>query len=279
MSVALALPSAVTYGIADFTGGIAARRAPVLVVTLVAQVAGLIAIVPAVLLVGGTPSAAAVGAGILASCAGTAGLLLYLRGLAIGPMGVIAPLSAVISAGLPLVVGIVTGERPSALTLVAIAAALLAILLATMGSNGAAGARTGILLGIGAGVGFGLYFVGLDAAPADSGLWSLLVGRAFSSVVLGTVLLVRPGLRAGAGGSGAFGLMAFSGVFDMTSNVLFLLAARSGDLGVTSVVVSLYPVTVVLLARIVLRERLTPLQLGGAGLALGASVLLAATAG
>jgi uncharacterized membrane protein len=270
MSVPIALPTAVAYGLADFTGGLAARRAPVLAVTAVIQVAGLLALLPVVWLLPGRPSAAALGIGALAGIAGATGLLLYLRALAVGPMGVVAPLSAVVGAGLPLVVGVLGEERPGPVTVLAVTAALVAILLATAGTGGIAGSRLGPLLGLGAGVGFGVFFVGLDATPPDSGLWPLLAGRVVTVTLLG-------GLVAAARSTGRPNrLMIVSGLADTAANAGFLLATRLGDLGVSAVVVSLYPVVVVLLARIVLRERLTPLQLTSAGLALGAGVLLAA---
>jgi drug/metabolite transporter (DMT)-like permease len=279
MSVPVALPAALAYGVADFAGGLAARRAPVLVVTAVAQGAGLLALLPVVWLLPGSPSAAALGFGVLAGIAGTSGLLLYLRALAVGPMGVVAPLSAVVGAGLPLVVGLLGGERLGGVTVLAIVVALGAILLATAGTRRDAAAGTGVALGLGAGVGFGLFFVGLDATPSDSGLWPLLAGRVVSVVLLGVLVLHRRlPIRGAAGTANApTRLMVISGVFDTAANVLFLLATRLGDLGVSAVVVSLYPVVVVVLARVVLRERLTGLQLTSAGLALGASVLLAAS--
>lgn len=270
MSVALALPAAFSYGVADFAGGLATRRAPVVAVTAGAQFVGLVTLVPAVLLLGGTPSAAAFGVGALAGIAGASGLLLYLKGLAVGPMGVVAPLSAVVGAGLPLLVGVAGGERLGPVTVAGLAVALAAIVLANTGTRDAVAAR-GVLLGLASGVGFGLFFVGLDATPADSGLWPLLAGRLTSVALLGILLLVvRPGSV-----TGSVGLIVLSGVFDSAANVGFLLATRLGDLGVSAVLVSLYPVVVVLLARIVLKEQLTAAQLASAGLALTASVLLA----
>ncbi|WP_232660519.1 DMT family transporter [Pseudonocardia sp. TRM90224] len=277
MAVLIALPASIGYGIADFAGGLAARRAPVLVVTAGAQAAGLLALLPLVGLVSGTPSGAAFLLGALGGIAGATGLLLYLRGLSIGPMGVIAPLSSVVGAGLPLVVGLAGGERPGVFALLAVCIALVAILLATAGSAKGSGARLGSLYGLAAGLGFGLFFVMMDATPPGSGLWPLLAGRITSTTVLVALLLAgrmstdRATLRA------ALPLVALSGAVDTLSNVLFLIATRFGDLGVSAVLVSLYPVVVVLLARIVLKERLTGMQLTSAGLALGASVLLAAT--
>ncbi len=300
MSVPFALPSAVTYGIADFAGGLAARRASVLVVTVVAQAAGLLSLLLVMGLVTGRPSPAAFGVGALAGLAGVSGLLLYLKALAVGPMGVVAPLSAVVSAGLPLAVGLVGGERLGPVAVLAVAVALVAILLATTGTRNDRAASTGVLLGLSAGVGFGMFFVGIDAAPDDSGLWPLLAGR-IASVALLTGLVLRHHLplptrtRAATlapatgessipargddrlGARGPLLLMVVSGVFDTLANVLFLVATRLGELGISAVVVSLYPVVVVLRARVVLGERLTRTQLLSAGLALTASALLAAS--
>lgn len=274
MSVPLALPGAVAYGIADFAGGLAARRSAVLVVTAVAQASGLVALLPLVGLVPGSPSLPALLLGAGAGIVGTTGLLLYLRALAVGPMGVVAPTSAVVSAGLPLAIGVVGGERPGLVTVLAIVVALAAIVLATAGTARSTGAVLGPLLGLVAGAGFGLFFIAIDAAPADSGVWPLLAGRVTSTVLLGVLLCARRGAR-GRPAAAIVRLMVLSGVTDTLANVLFQMSARGGDLGVTSVIVSLYPVVVVLLARIVLKERLTGMQLTGAGLALGASVLLA----
>ncbi|WP_300018040.1 DMT family transporter [Pseudonocardia sp.] len=275
MSVPVALPSALAYGVADFAGGLATRRVPVVSVTAGAQAVGLLVLLPAMWLLPGGASLPAVGYGALAGVAGASGLLLYLKGLAVGPMGVVAPLSAVVGAGLPLVVGLVGGERLGPVTGLGLAVALAAIVLATAGTRDAVAVR-GILLGLGAGVGFGMFFVGLDATPPGSGLWPLLAGRVVSVTLLVVLLLVTrvPILGSVAGASG---LVVVSGVFDSLANVLFLLATRLGDLAVSAVLVSLYPVVVVVLARIVLGERLTVAQFAGAGLALTASVLLASS--
>ena len=293
MSVPVALPAALAYGIADFAGGLAARRAPVLVVTVIAQAAGLLTLLATVWALPGRPSVAALGLGAAAGVAGASGLLLYLRALAMGPMGVVAPLSAVVGAGLPLVVGLATGERLGPVTIIAIFVALVAIVLATAGTRRDANASTGLVLGLVAGVGFGLFFAILDATPDDSGLWPLLGGRVVSVTLLAALVLrhrlplptrapslVPSGTTDAArttipGSRGTVRLMIVSGVFDVVANILFLVATRLGNLGVSAVVVSLYPVVVVLLARAVLHERLSRTQLSSAGLALVASVLLA----
>ncbi len=272
MSLLFALPGALAYGIADFAGGLATRRAPVILVTAFMQLAGLVALLPVVPLAGGSLTAGAVAWGVLAAAGGTVGLLLYLRALAVGPMGVVAPLSAVVGAGLPLLVGLVTGERLGPVTLVAIGIALVAIVLATAGGS-SAGGRTGPLLALGAGAGFALFFVALHESPEGSGMWPLLIGRMASVPLLFLAAMPKCGVRPSAGFPWRLALL--SGVGDTAANVFFLLSTRAGDLGVSAVVVSLYPVVVALLAGTLLKERLTRLQLGGAGLAVGASVLLA----
>ncbi len=274
MSAPLALGAALSYGIADFAGALATKRERVLVVTAYAQLAGLVALVPAVLLLPGSPSAAALGIGALGGLAGTAGLAMYFRGLAIGPMGVVAPLSAVVAAGLPFGVGVLAGgERPGILALVATVLALVAVWLTTAGSTANGGSpRRAVLLGLGSGLGFGLFFVALDATPDGSGLWPLLGARTTSVSVLIVILLVLAGPRL----PGHPGLMIVSGIGDTLANALFLLATRAGLLSLSAVLVSLYPVVVALLARWVLGERLTRVQSAAAVLAVAAAALLAA---
>ncbi len=188
-------------------------------------------------------------------------------------MGVVAPLSALTSAGLPLLVGVVVrGERPGSTTLGGVGVALLAIALATAGTCRDRAAISGLLLGIGSGAGFGLFFVALHATPSDSGLWSLLAAKIASVAVFGSLALARGTL--GSALRTHSGLIALSGALDMVSNILFLLAAREGALSISAVLVSLYPVVVVVLARFVLREQLTALQAASVALALTASALL-----
>ena len=272
MSVPFALSSAVAYGAGDFAGGLAARRTPVLTVTAVAQAAGLAALLPAALVVPGHLSLGAVGIGALAGVSGMAGCCCTCAGSAVGPMGLVAPLSSVVGAGLPLVAGVLGGERPGGIAWLALAVALVAIVLAGAGSRGDAAAGAGVAYGLGAGVGFGLFFVAIAATPDGAGLWPLVAGRVVSVALLVAVLLGRGRLTGRPAG---IGLMVLCGVLDTAANVLFLLATRTGTLSVSGVLVSLYPVVVLLLARFVLRERLSGLQLTGVGLALTASALLA----
>ena len=274
MTVQFALPAAVGYGVADFAGGLATRRtSATLAVIAAGQFAGAAALLPALLLLPGRPSALAAGVGALAGLAGSCGLVLYFRGLARGPMGLVAPLSALTSAGLPLLVGVLGGERIGPMTVGGIAVALLAIALATAGVYQNQATARGPLLGLASGVGFGLFFVALDATAPDSGLWPLLAAKVAPVVVFGSLVLAR----RGCGGEAPWrrwGLIVLSGTADMVANILFLLATRDGALSVSAVLVSLYPVVVVVLARLVLRERLTWRQATSVALALTASALL-----
>lgn len=273
MAVPFALPAAVGFGVADFAGGLATRRASgTLMVVAIAQFAGAAVLVPALALLPGRLSLAATGVGALAGLAGSFGLLMYFRGLARGPMGVVAPLSALASAGLPLTVGILAGERPGPAALSGVVLALLAIALATAGTSRDRAAAGALLLGISSGVGFGLFFVAMDATPGDSGMWPLLAAKAASVTVFGMLVLAyrteRSGLRS------YYHLVVLSGAMDMVSNILFLLATRAGALSISAVLVSLYTVVVVVLARLVLGERLTQLQAVSVALALTASALM-----
>jgi drug/metabolite transporter (DMT)-like permease len=273
MTVQFALPAAISFGVADFAGGLATRRtSATLAVIAAAQLAGAAALLPALLLLPGRPSAVAAGVGALAGLAGASGLVLYFQGLARGPMGVVAPLSALTSAGLPLVVGVMAGESIGPMTVGGVALALLAIALATAGTSQNRAAARGLLLGIGSGVGFGLFFVALNATSPDSGLWPLLAAKVASVVVFGSLVLARD--RAGEALWTRWGLIVLSGTTDMVANILFLLATRDGTLSISGVLVSLYPVVVVILARLVLRERLTGRQTTSVALALAASALL-----
>ena len=267
MSVPIALPTAVAYGVADFAGGLAARRAPVLVVTAVVQAGRAGRLLP-VVVPGGRASVGcgAAWSAALAGIAGAAGLLLYLRALAVGPMGVVAPLSAVVGAGLPLAVGAAGRGAPGSGGRCSRWSSRWWPSCWRRRAPGRTRPRHGPLLGLAAGVGFGLFFVGLDATPPDSGLWPLLAGRVVTVTLLGrAAACAAPPL----GGPARTRLMVVCGVCDTAANVRFLLATRLGDLGVSAVVVSLYPVVVVLLARVVLGERLTRCSSPSAGLAAG----------
>ena len=273
MTVQLALPAALVFGIADFAGGLATRRTScALTVIAVAQLIGMEMLLPAVALLPSRLSMAAVVLGALAGLAGSFGLLLYYRGLALGPMGLVAPLSTLAGAGLPLLVGFAAGEPAGPATVGGVAVALLAIALATAGSSQDRRAPGGVMLALGSGICFGLFYIMLDATPPESGLWPLLAAKIASVVVFGALVWARG--TSGSALRASSGLIVLSGTADMVATILFLLATRDGALGISAVLVSLYPVVVVVLARFVLRERLTLLQAASVALALTAGALL-----
>jgi drug/metabolite transporter (DMT)-like permease len=183
-----------------------------------------------------------------------------------------------VGAALPVAVGLGQGERPAVTAAIGIGVGIAATVLVsrpadtTAEAAAAAAHRRGLLIAAAAGMLFGLFFVALAAAPADSGLWPLLGARLAGLGLLGAVLVVR---RPALPGRDVVGLAAGSGLLDMAANVLFLLAVREGLLVLTSAITGLYPVGVVILAWLVLRERLARVQVAGVGLALTATVLIA----
>ncbi len=275
MAVLLALGSAAVFGGADFCGGLASRRVRVVAVLMVSQVVGLGVVAVAAPALGGTVTARDLGLGAVAGTFGLAGVALLYRGLAVGPMGVVAPITAVISAAVPVAVGLVAGERPSPLALAGVGAALAAVVLVAR-VPAASSHRidpAGVALALGAGAGFGILFSVLDATSDDAGVWPLLGARAATAP-----LVVAAGLAAGVRWrrtDGSVVLAAVAGLGDMAGNVLFLLALRHGLLTLVAVITGLYPASTIVLARFVLGERMAGTQRAGLALAAGAVTLMA----
>jgi drug/metabolite transporter (DMT)-like permease len=277
LALALALGSGVGWGVADFLGGLSARRLPLLVVTSVSQASGLAFVAALVLLGGEGPrEAGAIGLGLSGGMAGALGLMALYRGLAVGRMGVVAP-TAALSGTVPVAWGLLRGDRPSAVQLAGIALAIGGVVLAARTPDGDAGRRaaTGIGLALGAALGIGVFVVFLDEAGRSDPLWGVLMVRVGAVGLLSVLLLARRpsfAMRPAEGGR-----LAVVGVLDNGSNLLFALAADAGGLlALISVLGSLYPVTTVLLARFVLHERLARHQAVGVSAALGGVALIAA---
>jgi drug/metabolite transporter (DMT)-like permease len=277
MAVLLALLGALVYGFADFAGGLASRRSPALAVVFCGQVASVVLLVVLLVAAPGRFDVPSIAWGAAAGLCGAVALLVFYRALATGSMSVVAPLTAVTAAVVPVVGGIVLGERPSALALVGVLLAVAAILLVS-----AEGGRlpTAALLrgrGVGgallAGAGFGLLFVLLSRAAPDTGFWPLAGARVASIGLLAIVgLATRRSLLARRA---APALVVVSGVGDMAANLLFVLASRIGLLSIVGVLLALYPAGTVLLALAVLRERLHAVQVVGLAVA-GTGVVLIA---
>jgi drug/metabolite transporter (DMT)-like permease len=274
----LAILSAAFFGAADFIGGLASRRAhsyAVVVATGIAGLALLAVLIP--LLPAATPSARDLAWGAASGLAGGVAIALLYRALAIGTMSVVAPVTAVCGVVLPVVAGLIVGERPSTLTGIGMLLALVAIVLVGQESKQAAGAGArasgrAIRLALFAGIAIGLFYLALAETSPDAGLWPLVAARAVSVSLFGVALSVgRHTLRMPAP---LATLVIGGGVLDMVANALYLLATRGGPLGVVVVLSSLYPASTVLLARIILKERLSQLQLLGVVSAIVAVALI-----
>jgi drug/metabolite transporter (DMT)-like permease len=281
LGVALGLGSGLCWGAADFFGGLQSRRLAALAVVLWSQVAGALLLAAALALQGTPPTPPALAWGFAAGAAGGSALLLFYRGLAEGAMSVVAPVAAC-GALVPVVAAAVRGELPSAPAWLGIAAAVTGVVLVSRspdpGQHPGGRPERVVALALGAALGFGLYLVLVDAGTATPGaspLWVVAGGRAGSLLLLCVLALTGRRSRAGWPGRRA-GAVALVGIADTTANLLFALAATTGNLAVVGVLGSLYPVATVLLARVLLRERLSAGQNAGVVLALTGVGLLAA---
>jgi drug/metabolite transporter (DMT)-like permease len=281
--VVVGLAAAVIYGAGDYFGGLASRRlAPVRVVAF-AGVIGLALLSVSSLLVGGVFSTDAVLWGLLSGIAGSMAILTLYWALAIGPMSILSPLTAVISAIVPLGWGVILGERLAAIGYVALGIALVAVVLVGfVPEKGAVRpSLKGVLLAVVSGLLIGVLLILLHAAPADSGLLPLIFNRVSYLIILWTIVLVL-WLRARRGGP-AFGPrlrtaiwpIVLAGVADALANTLLIVGFRLGELSVIAVLTALYPAGTIALAAILLKERIAPVQWAGLGLALVAAAMLA----
>jgi drug/metabolite transporter (DMT)-like permease len=278
VTIVLALASALVYGTADFLGGLASRRVVAVVVTLVSQCAGLVSLLVVLPVAHGTgPAGADLAWGAAGGLAGAVALVCFYWALATGTMSVVAPLTAVVSAVVPVVTGLALGERPSAWALLGVALALPAIaLIARETAEGHRRATRQVLLAaLAAGAGFGFFFVALARTSGNTGLWPLLAARAASISLLAIVVAVS-GYRPAAARP-ALAMILTAGVLDTTANALYLAAASHGLLSLVAVIAALYPASTVVLARVVLGERVQRWQLGGFALAAVAVTLVAAS--
>jgi len=277
IAVVLGLGSSLCWGIADFMGGLASRRMPVLTVLVVSQVVGLALLL---VVVGpraeGPPEAHHLVVAALSSFAGVGALAAFYRGLAVGTMAVVAPISAT-AAVVPVVAGVATGERPTGLQLAGIVLAVGGVVLASRerveeGASG--GVATGAGLALVAALGFGLFFVLMDSASEGDVFWALLVNRVTGVTMLVVLVAVmRPRVRMNRADAR---LVVGVGAFDVSANASFAVASTEGLVSVVGVCSSLYPVVTVLLARFILDERVRSLQLAGVALALVGVVAIGA---
>ncbi len=280
MPFALAILASVFYGFADFMGGIAARRAPVLAVTLLSQAVGLAALALAAPLMRGAPAMADLGWGVAGGIAGSLGVLLLYRALASGTVSTAAPLISMIALCIPVVAGLATGDALGWAGGTGIALGLVAVALISGGPAHPQAAprdprlaREAMLTAAASGVLVGVFLVCLGRIGGGAGLWPLVAARGVGTLLLGGVLLVsRVPLRPPAP---ARAPILFAGVADVAANVLYVAAVQGGPLSLIATLVSLAPASTVILAQVVLRERLGVAQRWGVALALLAVALLA----
>jgi drug/metabolite transporter (DMT)-like permease len=274
--------SAFSYGGADFLGGVLARKVSPILVVLWSQVIGFVPLICVYFFVPATFDAASCAWGAAAGLVGGAGVGLLYRGLAIGRMTVVAPITGVIAAALPATFGFVTGERPATLALIGVLLALISVVLVSRGDAGAGSVGGGdevegspaIPLAIAAGLAFGGFFILLARSDADSGLWPVMSARLAACLVyVAAVFVTRTPALKEKSHVVAAGLV---GLMDVVAIVLFVYAARLGLLSLVSVLASMYPAITVLLARTVLKERFNTIQVAGLILA-GTAIILIVT--
>ena len=276
LAIVFALASAISYGGSDFAAGLAARSVSVIQVTLVASAAALLAVAAAMPFAAAhPPAAAALAWGAAAGLGGTLGAFALYFGFRHAAFSVAGPLSAVGTAGFSVLAGLLLGERPTALALAGIILAVPAIVgVSASAAQEHTRSFAGVAAGLVAGACFALLLVGLDQAGSGSGLWPVAAAQVAELVVALAVAAVTgnlrwPGTRAG-------GLAAVTGATGAAGTILYFLATHQGLLAVTAVLTSLYPAVTIVLARVVLGERLTRLRLAGLALAAGCVALIAA---
>jgi drug/metabolite transporter (DMT)-like permease len=292
LAVVVGITSALIFGAADFLGGVASGRIAAIRVTAIAAVVGLATLGVLYPFVGGQWSAEALYLGALSGISGAIAISLLYACLAIGPMSILSPLTAVVSAVVPMTVGLVQGEELSTLGYAALGIALVAVLLVGfVPEKGAVRpSLRGILMAIGSGAAIGAFIIIIDLTPADSGLVPLVANRAVNGAIMfavvGVVALfaVRANRAATAAGlpvaisrgwRAGLWLAVGCGIVDAVANVGLLLGLRLGELSVMSVLTAMYPAGTIILAAIVLKERIAPVQYLGLALAIAAASMLA----
>jgi drug/metabolite transporter (DMT)-like permease len=279
----LAIGSAVLYGAADFAGGLATRRAGTIPVVMLNQASGLILLALLFpLLPDSSPSRADLLWGAAAGLTGGIGIALLYRALAIGTMAVVAPTTAVCAVTIPVVASIVLGERPSPLALGGIALGIGSIILVSRHDPAPqsprrdgkvwAGLPPGVATALISGIAIGFFYLTLAQTGRAAGMWPILVARSVSLALLGAAAVSRK--QSIFMPAAVAGVAILSGLVDMLANALYLIAAREGPLSIVVTLSSLYPASTVLLARVVLGERLNLWQITGVGCALAAIVLI-----
>ena len=275
LAVAFGLASAASWGSGDFSGGLATRRSNVYGVVILSQLVGAVFLVAlAFLLEKSGTGTQNLWLGALAGIAGVIGLVALYRGLASGRMGVVAPLTAVVTAALPVLVSLITEGLPAPLQLVGFGIALVAVWLLSGAGGGASRRTRDVGLALVAGLGFGLFFILIGRVSHSAILWPLVAARVASIGFLFSFATLAGQWEAPA--RGRLPLIALAGVLDTGGNAFFALATQAGRLDIAAVLASLYPAATVLLAWLILKEHLLRRQWLGIVAALVALAFIAA---
>ena len=284
MTILFGLLTAFSYGYADFVGAIAAKKVRALTVTTVAFSFGLLLALLFSLFAGASYNESVILYGILAGICSAAAISFLYAALALGPISIVSPFTAVLSAIVPVIVDIAAGQALGELSLLAIVLILIAVVLVAFvpGQDVRLPTLRATIYSIGAGLGFAGTFVFIDAAPSDSGLGVLVVMRVIGIAILFALLAIllfsgksKVLIEKEVFALSTIWLVLLAGFGDVTGNLFFIIATREGALAIAAVLTSLYPVGTILLAKIFLKERIAISQNIGIVLAVGACALLA----
>lgn len=285
LAVIFGFSGALVFGCADFLGGLASRRLNPYLVTGLAGFSGLIGVSLIALLTGGDISLEAITWGALSGLAGSIAIAMLYAALAIGPMSILSPLGALVSAAVPVTWAALWGTQLTPLAYLAIAIGLIAIVLVGFvpEKNAVRPSAKGLALSVGSGVGIGLFMICIDQAPTDAGLVPLVANRAVTTLVLAAIIGILV-LRGKASSPVTDSMLSWraalwialgTGLVDTTANGLLIAGFQTGELSVMSVLTAMYPAGTVILAAVFLKERVAPWQAIGLIMAIAAAGLLA----
>lgn len=279
MAAFLALISSLMWGTADFFGGFVSKKIPANKVLVLSYPVGFLFLLIYAFMLPGVITTNGI---VVGSLAGVVGILamgsLYLA-LAIGPMGVMSPVTAASSTFVPIVMGLIVGENLSWLAWTGILIALVSVILVSMETSPTGGrlivSGKGLFLAISSGLLIGTFLSLVGLASSENGMWPLVFARLMSSLlVLVYFLYVKSGSFRSGYNSKLFALVIISGALDATANALFVLATFDGYLSIAAVIASLYPAATVILATAFLKEKLTAIQFVGIAMAFFSAAIL-----
>ena len=283
MTIIFGLLSAFSYGLADFVGALAAKKIRALAVTAISFSFGLVIALLLSQIMGASYSSETIQTSIFAGISSAIAISCLYAALALGPISIVSPLTAVISAMIPVIVDVASGQALSGFALFAVALVLVAVVLVGFvpGEKVTLPSLPALIYSLGAGLGFAGIFVFLDATSKDSGLGPLVVMRAvgLSLLILGLFYLAIKNkislIEKAAFEVKTLALILVAGAGDVLGNVAFLIATREGALAIAAVLTSLYPVGTILLAWVILKERIALSQTIGIVMAMAACAILA----